>query len=350
MIWWWLPLLIGCPDPQQSGPRALVGHLYGPDGSPIAGQVIESIEARSVTDHEGRFSVRFKPPEQYVLLARDGVWYRRHFQEADAGRVVDLRLPETADVTLRCDLLDPCDMRLRWDLGEGLEAWVQEDCVPGRVVELASVPRDRPEGVCRGIPGEQPFEVRVEEERWIALPEPQPVRVELRAEGALPEGCTVRVGAERARPSGEGFWAAEAAGRTTVSATCEARPALPEVVEVLEETSVTLEWSPLGPDLDLAPWAPGVDPVHLLAEEGGWRIALVQGDGGLFRLPPLPRDTYRLVVGDGRVDAEVEDPVPPGSFRLVDLQRGGDGVTTGLTAVLRVEGDLLEGRVPLEGP
>lgn len=352
MALWWLLLLSCWKEPVQSGPAALVGVLLDPQGAPIRGQVVESIEARDVTDAEGRFAVEFKAPNQVVHFARDGVWYSRRYAPTDTGKVVTLALPPTGDTPLRCRLAEPCDLTLEWDLGDPFVARVVEECTPDRVVELIAVPLAVPDAVCRSATSERPAVVRAVGEAWQALPEPQPVRVEVRGEGEMP-ACHVRVGEEAPAPTGDGAWLGAASGPVTISATCGNRPALPRTADVLAPATVVLDWSPVGPDLDLARWMPGADRLELVAvagEEPGWRIGIHQASDGLFHLPPLPAGDYRVVVGDGRVEAEVEGEVRPGVLRTVDLQRSPQEVVTGLTGFLHLDEDMLEGRIGVEGP
>jgi hypothetical protein len=352
----WLLLLNGCFEPTETGPLAMVGRVLDPNGAPVPDLLVESIEAGDHTDAEGAFFVQYKAPEQHVHFLREGVWYRRAYRAEDDGQVVELRLPAVGAARLACERVEPCDLALSWDLGDGFSARLTARCTHGDTLAIQGVPGGQPEAVCAGsgFAEPQPANLWVEGEVWKLRDTPHPVRVEVRAEdGSPPTSCRVTVGDQVAVPSGEGFWVGEAVGMVTVAATCDQRPTVPKAVSVGGDTSVTLDWSPMGPDLDLSPWMLQVSEITLVAvgdEEGGWRLRIPQAADGLYRLPPLSTGRYHLLAGSADGIPQSEGAPEPGVLRLVDLRRGDDGLVVGLSGLLVLEADTSEGQIRVEGP
>jgi hypothetical protein len=353
---WWLWML-GCHwTPHESGPNGLVGRLLDPMGMPLAGVPVESLEARERTDEEGRFAVQYKPPDELVHFVWNGTWYKRVYRDEDAGKVVDVKLPPVRDAKLSCALDQPCDLELGWDLGEGLTARVTTACTPGaEPVLLPSIPKGTPSLQCRGAEGNRAAVLEDRGETMEILPPPVPVRVEIRAEeGREPSDCAVQIGRRAGVASGEGFWTAEATGTVTVSAVCEGRHAVPKTVRA-GAGEVALDWSPTGPDVDLA-GMPLASDLYLVREgagdDPGWMIRVPAGADGRFALPPLASGSYRVAVGDpGRlaVVSAPAEPAPAGVLQVLAVTPGDGTSPGGLVGLLRLEEDLVEGQIPVTG-
>lgn len=322
----------------------MVGHVRDAAGQPVRGLTVSTLETDDRTDDDGRFAVVYKDPDRYVHFTLGDTWFRRTFRPADEGTEVDLRLPALRDATLSCGA-QTCDATLKWAIEVGLEARVAARCQPGVSIALRQIPQASPELACRGE-GVQP--TLVDRGRALALEPPlQPLRVELRAlEGALPSDCRVEVGDVEARPAGPGFWVAEIAGRVTVAGRCGGRPARPATVAA-DVGSVTLEWSPQGPALDLEEVAPWGNRVEILAEDGeepGWGLVLEPDSGGWVSLPPLSRGRVRVRI-DGSTPAPGDVPDVVGRADVLVLTPMSTGES--LVGVLEVAGDLLDGTVPI---
>ncbi|MBW1880466.1 MAG: carboxypeptidase regulatory-like domain-containing protein, partial [Deltaproteobacteria bacterium] len=335
---------------------AMVGQVLDPNGAPVPGVLVESIEAGDRTDAEGAFFVQYKAPEQHVHFLREGVWYRRVYRAEDDGQVLVLRLPPVRAVRLDCERVEPCDLTLSWDLGDGFSARMTTRCPHGDTASLQGVPVGEPEAGCvaSSLAEPLPANLRVAGDAWTLRDAPQSVRVELRTEdGSPPASCQVTVGDQVADPSGEGFWVAEAAGTVTIAATCDQRPAAPRAVRVRGDTAVTLDWSPMGPDVDLSPWMLQASEITLAAvgeEEAGWRVHIPQVADGLYRLPPLSAGRYHLLAGSVEEVAEPEVAPRAGVLHLIALRRGDDDLVVGLSGVLLLEADTSGGQIRVEGP
>ncbi len=352
----WILLLGGCHwTPEVTDHHGMVGRILDPKGMPVGGLAIESLEARAVTDEEGRFAVEYKPPDELVHFSWKGTWYQRTYQEGDDQKVVDVRLPEIRDADLVCGLEAPCDLELVWDLGEGLTAKVNAACTPGSQAKLLSIPRGAPTITCRDGVGSKAFVLEDRVDTVEILPPAGPVRVEIREEeGRLPADCTVQIGRREAVKAGEGFWTAEATGTVTVSALCEGRPAVPRTIRA-GAGEVVLDWSPTGPELDLA-GMPLANEMWLVRdgspEDLGWMIRIVAAEDGRFQLPPLAAGAYRVAVGDPGNLATMtppSEPVPPGLLKVLAVSPGDGTSPGGLVAMMRLEEDVVEGQIPVSG-
>lgn len=327
----------------------MVGRVLGADGAPLTGLTVQTVETAARTDDEGRFTIAWQDPNQHVHFTHHDVWFQRRYRAEDAGRVVDITLPAARDAQLRCGE-QACAVTLSWPLGPGYEARVSRTCVPGATFPLAAVPRSTPSVSCRGA-AEQP----TLDDRGDALvlePPLAALRVELRAvDGALPSGCRVHVGSREGRPAGEGFWAADIASPSTVSASCAGRPARP-VLAARDAGTVTLEWSAQGPEVDVVELAPWAATLTLAPRQGdGWTLRIAARPDGTFALPPLTEGVYAIRIdGASSPTPPVEDWTspeqgPPGTLKL-DPVEGAEA----LVGLLTLEGDLLEGAVPVEAP
>ena len=348
----WVGLLIAaCWRPTETGPNGMVGRMLDAEGRGVAGIDVSSLEEHVTTDSTGAFAVQYKPPEQFVSWAYGAAWIRRTYREEDRGKVIDVRLPALRDVALSCEVEPvagasgaPCArVQLTWDLGGGLFAKADLPCdrSPKQVVGL---PVGAPTAAC-AVP------VRLVEsgDRWVVRPPPTPLRVEIRAdEGPLPASCVVRVGDRLASPMEGGFFTAEASGRVQVGGACDSRPLFPRFADA-EAGSVALDWSPVGPLLDLAGLPTPAGPLRLIREADGVTLVVEPEPDGSFRLPPLPEGRYRVGIGDTAALATMAPPalVAPGAVRLlaqVPATAAGPG---GMAGVLVLDAELEEGKLPV---
>lgn len=351
-------LLVACGEPTETSSHALVGRVVDASGAPVVDQTVTSVEGRDVTDADGRFYVEWKPPSQHADWVRDGVWYSRGLRDDDLGAVVEVRLPATRAALLRCERAAPCDLQLVWDLGQGLQAKVSATCPHGEVVALAFAPEGVPVARCAaaaGRPEEQAPLVPVTD-GFVLQDAPQAVRVEIHAEpGGPPPTCAVHAGGKLGVPTDDGAYLVEVSGRVVINARCDDRPATPRIVTVTGPTTVALEWSALGPDLDLGPWLPGGGPVVLEAQrieegESGWRVDVYPGADGLFHLPPLPAGTYRITAGASGPQMPPRVKPRPGSLALSALVQDPEGKIVGLQGTLVVGADAIAGALPVLPP
>ena len=132
-------ILLACSAATVSGPTAMVGQITDVGGEPTAGLVVESLEARGVSDSHGRFVVQYKAPEQLVHFTWQELWFQRRYLPSDAGEAVQLRLPQLEKATLRCVCSQVCTGTLQWELGPGYTARSSVTCDPGEVCSLSRV-------------------------------------------------------------------------------------------------------------------------------------------------------------------------------------------------------------------
>lgn len=98
----WIALAACHLSPETSGDRGMVGRVVDASGRPVVGLVVDSLEASSTTDADGRFAVWFKPPEQLVTFQTAGVGFTRRLLPAEWGQAVALALPVLKDVEVAC--------------------------------------------------------------------------------------------------------------------------------------------------------------------------------------------------------------------------------------------------------
>ncbi len=345
---WLLFITLSACGPATTGPGLAVGVVTTADGSRVEGLQVDTIEGRAFTDAGGRFEVHWKAPSQHVDWTFRGARYVRTFRPDDRGEVLAVRLPETQDTTLRCARVATCDLQLRWDLGDGLVASARPACALGETVSLEGVPVGTPQAVCAARPGvpESPARLTAMSSGYVLSDDPHRVRVELHAlDGELPADCVVAVEGVRAPATEDGAWVREVGGSALVQATCEGRPALPRRVEVTAPITVALSWSPVGPDLDLAPWLPPsatwTDQVDLSpAGDRGLALPLPADARGVYPLPPLNAGTW--VFSAGEQVAPPEGELEPGVLHVVVSPHD-----AGFVGVLVLDEDLDSGSIPV---
>ena len=324
--------LVACHSISATGDAGMKGVLVDFGGEPIAGVRVQSIEAEARTGEDGSFAVAWKAPEFHVFFERQGLFWQRTLTEADRGGITEIRLPMTRKTPLLCQV----DCAVRLDFRHGpLSARYTGTCVAGETLAPV-VPPVTPEVQCTDGPGGDavPHALVEGPDGWILGPPARPVRVQVLAlDGSLPDDCAVWVGDTAATALGEGFFSAEVPGATQAHARCEGRPTLPVPVAA-DAGSVAVEWSAVGPHLDLAAVAPWVQQLTL--ETGGRTLPLEADAEGRFLLPPLPEGTYELRVGQGGGALE------PVADRVVLTQ--GEGWLRG---VLKAQTDQLDGPLHL---
>ena len=137
---------VGCHGVDHTGRSGMVGRLVDASGQPISGQRISSLEAEGVTQEDGSFSVAWKDPETAVFFDRDGVHWQRAYRAEDEGKVVQIDLPETEALAVKCGTAQ-CDAELRWQSSTGLRARIRQVCEPGAEFQ-ANLPKGTVEIRC----------------------------------------------------------------------------------------------------------------------------------------------------------------------------------------------------------
>jgi hypothetical protein len=323
----------------------MVGRLIDSDGKPVAGVLVESLEAEVTSDADGRFAVQYKSPDQFVHFVFRETWYQRAYRPEDDGKVVLVTLPSTRDVEARCELGVQGTVELSWDLGEGLSARRSASCGGPPGVALGGLPPGLPTARAAG------HSIDVEEGGGVIhlIPPSFPVKVELRAEDAsLLPTCSVQVGGRAAIRGEDGTFIASGRGLTTVSATCGAHVAIPQTVRADAAVSVSLEVAHTSPRLDLDSVAPGAASVWLTREGAdGYSVQLTADARGIWLFPPLTAGSYVVAVGDP-VYALRAGEIVAASPGTAYFRRLPDGeVPAGAVGRIRVERDIVSGAVPV---
>ncbi|MCO4744581.1 MAG: hypothetical protein KC912_07330 [Proteobacteria bacterium] len=333
-----LPLtLAGCFlfEPTETGPSAMVGRLLSPRGVPVRDIELRSLEARSKTDAGGEFSVVYKEPNQNVTFMWEGASYRRIYRSAeDHGKRLDLRLPEVRNAVVDCSLPETCDLKLHWDLGDGLTASARARCVPGEPsAPLLGVPKGMPAATCGQ--GSTATSLGVQDHGEVLLVSPPAVRVEVRVVGEGATDCSISIRSQVTPGLAAEF---DLLGTGTASAVCAGIPSMPAVVGH-DVRQAELAWRP-----EVA-WfsAPAKGAVRLVAEAGplaGVATEIPQVEGQL-RLPVgLPAGSYRLISGAQALLTVVE----AGPAGVVSAKT----TTDGWGGSLVLEAPLPAGRVPVQ--
>jgi len=298
-----------CWAPRDTGPRSMVGIVLDADGTPLEGVSVETVEARSVTDAQGRFGVNYKEPAQHVFFEHDGVRYQRDYLSGDDGTVVTIRTIETTPRALSCDTPAPCQAALDWDLGDGLHARIVSDCDPA-YPEAVPMPQGMPdEATCRpdttapavphGIRAYQALDARGGFVEGLQI-HPPPVRLTLRLtspDRPMPDRCEVLVDGAPARPVGNGVYEAQVWGRVSAWAVCDGILGRPDALLVYKPVEWPLTWHRDHPVLDLREHWPDTRKVSLAQRSGrghGWVVDLPRRKDGTWQLPPLVAGRYNL--------------------------------------------------------
>ena len=343
----WLLALLACVTPDETGHYGMVGHLKTHGGLPLAGVSVHSMEAKSVTDAAGRFAVSWKEA-RYAHFTWEDIWFKRSYQPADEGSVVEISLPPLTEQTLACDLPAPCDAELTWQLSDGLIARTTTRCEPGQRVELGMTPARiaRVEAVCRTGPGEElPVEVRFDEgDRLRLTPPSTPILVQVVGEdGEELTDCRIAVDGQPLSDNGASP-VAYLVRPATLSATCKGRPASPKRVDPATTRQVRLDWSALGPELALHMVAPWAHRLTIRASES-WELTLTE-DNGNFSLPPLSSGEYIITSPESSVAPEASPPESVDNTLIVVIGETDEGTPT-LHGKLVLRQDLVDGDIPV---
>lgn len=353
--WFLLLVTTACWTPRETGPRSMVGRVLDAAGEPIAGLSVETVESRWVTDAEGRFAVTYKEPSQWVGFQNDGVWARRTWSAKDDGTNVEIRLPELRHRTLRCELVEPCDALLAWDLADGLTVESRARCDRTESAALPT-PAGAPHRVsCRRGAGTEAVVVKEIGEALQMEPPPVEMTVHLVTDDLpLPESCRVEVDGDPGRPAGPGDWVFDVFGTVTVRAWCDGIPVPPRRVYVRDPFRLEVVWDRDTPSLDLATIAPDVDALVLAKVEGlehGWSLVVPRSPDGRFVLPPLERGTYGFgvhVPAERVLGIRPADGIERGKVSLAVLPDPAPGGQRALGGVLVLEKPAPASPVPVQ--
>lgn len=149
---WMLLLGLSCHGSTVTTSTHMVGRLLAHDGTPVAGQRVQTVEAETRTGDDGSFDLSYKADAAYIHFVRDGVWYRRMVGSSDLGRVVDVVLPKTRSVALECPLLE-CPLEFSWELEGGWYAMMGGECEPRAMRVYPGAPVGKPSVTCRAPRG-----------------------------------------------------------------------------------------------------------------------------------------------------------------------------------------------------
>jgi hypothetical protein len=85
-------LLVGCWEPTETSAVGMAGHILDHTGFPIADVEVNSLEGRSITKSDGHFAVEYQAPDTYVSFDIGASTFRRNYQPADEGQVIDVKI------------------------------------------------------------------------------------------------------------------------------------------------------------------------------------------------------------------------------------------------------------------
>jgi hypothetical protein len=290
----WLAVLVACWEPTATGPGGMVGTLVDASGAPVAGQLVESLEAVATTGDDGRFALQYKEPNTEVHFQRAGNFYQRRWQAQDPP-VVTVALPSLRAVAFACGPRRG-DITLLWALGDGFAARRSIPCVPDATLALGEVPVGAPSATGRVDLG-APEEVLVLEDRGDLLrvvPPPRPIPARIQPRTTAPTACALWVDGAPVAWSGLAG-TVPASGLVTVTGRCDDLPMRPVVLGA-EAGEVALDWSANPPQAPLPSAIPAGSEVWLAARDAPWTIALDAGADGTIALPPLAPGRYRIAV------------------------------------------------------
>jgi len=331
-----LLLLLACSTLETTGEDGLVGRIVDHEGVPVADLRISSVEGDARTDGDGRFAVNWKAPEQHVRFKWGPVSITRGYHHADAGRTVELTLPEPRDVTVACPPT-PCDLVAHWTLADDFEATFRTRCkVAGAQLQVPGLPSGEPKLTCTVGKGSNARALPLMASDQGDVLGFRPARTKVRIDVRGAKDCEVRYGDELATRQGKSY-EVEVDGPAVVTAVCGDRPARPVRLDPEVRDRVTLLWAADGPSLAAAGGT--VDLVAEASDGSGWTLRLPDVDG-TRALPPLTKGSYRLVhLPEGTAQALVAAP-PEGEAGVVVWAPQEDGSRVGR---LVVSGELAPG-------
>ena len=307
-------MLLSCWAPTTTGPKGMVGVVTDAQGVAVADLYVSTLEERVRTDATGKFAIQYKPPEQVVFFAQDGVNYSKRYLTAfDQGEIVPISLPERGEVTVQCNVEKACDLTASWIFSRGLSAKLTKRCEPGQQIVLNAVPVEpaayncgAPDATVRSFVRQRDGEVSV-------YPPKARVTVQVEARESPPERCLVLVGGSPAKPERDQY-TAFSSGPTVVMAVCDGRPANPKVVDVKgTATEVSLSWGE-SPAIPLDDWHLAVPPkrLWLVAEQASdepWVLMTDLQEEGTFSIPQLEPGIYHVAIsGSGSPPIGYEKP------------------------------------------
>lgn len=335
----------------------MIGIVLDADGTPITGLSVETVEARWVTDDEGRFAVNYKEPSQYLHFQHEGMWYRRYYQPGvDDDKVITLQLPATTSRRIRC-LHEPCDATLVFDLEDGFTATARGRCDDGEQKPIIT-PEDTvvPKATCRTstTAPDKPIHPTYKLDVLQLSGPPATLTVNLFTHTKeLPKSCTVRIDGEPAKPAGSSAYSAKVFGRVQYDAICDGVPATPAAAYVVGDGAVDLGWRPTSPTLDvgaLASWATHVMVMRHAPEGAMWELSIPVKQGKA-RLPPLPAGTYKFGMGTTASQVrtlKINEQIKPGILQMVDVPVEPPGDHPIYAGAMIIEADMLDGAIPVE--
>lgn len=322
--------LLACWTPTETGPTGMVGRVLSPDGEPLAGLAVATVEANAVTDAEGRFAVSYKAPSRWATVTWRGLAWRRAYDPADDGAIIDLQLVPTHPVVVDCDVVPACDALLTWEVSDRLAAELRLRCDREAPAQIEGVPFGTPTRAACQPSADQPggpVRVAVTGDRLEITPPAVVLGIELVTEELpLPEACEVMVGDTVARVAGPGRFEADVFGEISVTGSCDGIPFTPRRVYVRDPASVEVLWRRNVPTVDLsaAPWADVVLLRKVGGRERGWTLRLRRDGAGRHVVPPLDEGTYAvgLSIDEERLDAlRPVDDLPDDVLTMVALPK-----------------------------
>lgn len=311
-----LLLSAGCWSPSHTGPRSMIGTVLTPDGEPVAGLRIDTLESSWKTDATGAFKVNYKAPSQYLHFTVGKLWFKRTYLPSDDDSVVQLTLPRLTQAPMRCDANTTCEAQLTYALSDGFTARLSAPCDPAAPNTTVAYPADAliTEAVCLTSDNQTlPISARMRRGTLHITPPLATLDVELLTTSqARPKACEVRLDGDFLPSVGDGIYRGQTYGRVVIEASCDGIPAQPKTLMVRSDATATVEWSPDVPMLDVSLWAPLAKTIQLrqhIPRYKGWRMDLPVGEDGLVKLPPMPAGTYDFSAGITWDDLEEIDPM-----------------------------------------
>lgn len=291
-----LLLILAChwSPPTSTSSTGMAGRVLAANGTPIEGLEVLNLEMATKTNPQGEFGLYYKRPDLHASFERDEIWYRRVYRPEDDGARVDITLPATQPLQVDCAGL-ACDLELRWDLGDGLQAQVRKRCDAGVQPAIPHAPAGSPEVLCRqkGTLVTDRAK-RIEGHLTLQTP-PRQVTFLIQPDGDVGR-CTLTVD-EQTLAFIDGGVQVELTGDAWVQVKCDERPGVPQHVGPAA-TEVTLQYASVGPTLQ--PPA-GIELPHLRLSQRGqpWVLVAEADPEGVFALPPLPVGTYVVQLHSG---------------------------------------------------
>lgn len=267
------------------------GVVLRPDGKPVVGLKVETVESSVETDENGDFGLYYKPPDTHVYFDWENAWYRRAYQEGDAGKRIEILLPPTRSLQVDCGDFT-CRLTLDWEYGDGLLARRRGRCEAGESVVLDGSPQGVPAVSCQAKVTEPdlPLSTRMGEDLLELLPPARDIAVRVDGDAEAAD-CVVYADRVQLKAREDGRFVGSAAGDATVQAVCNGRAAAP-VALADPATELEVAWMDAGPTLRPPP---GMELDRLqLVQSGGWTLVLRATESGAFLLPVLPAGSYAL--------------------------------------------------------